>query len=96
MWQEKLRVEANAVVIKKMKTKWGSCNSADKRIWLNLELAKKPPECLEFILVRELTHLLKCHHNVRFRSLMDECLPDWRDRRHLLNNLPLAYGDWSY
>ncbi len=95
-WQEKLVVEANALGIKKMKTKWGSCNSADKRIWLNLELAKKPLECLEFILVHELTHLLERNHNDRFRALMDEHLPDWRERRSLLNSLPLAYEDWSY
>ncbi|PMN51746.1 metal-dependent hydrolase [Vibrio lentus] len=96
LWQEKLGVEANDVGIKKMKTKWGSCNSTDKRIWLNLELAKKPPECLEFILVHEHIHLLERHHNDRFRSLMDEHLPDWRERRRLLNSLPLAYEDWSY
>lgn len=96
LWQEKLGVEADALGIKKMKTKWGSCNIADKRIWLNLELAKKPLECFEFILVHELTHLLERHHNERFRSLMDEHLPDWRERRSLLNSLPLAYEDWSY
>ncbi|MFM2661890.1 SprT family zinc-dependent metalloprotease [Vibrio chagasii] len=96
LWQEKLGVEASAVGIKKMKTKWGSCNVSDKRIWLNLELAKKPQECLEFILVHELTHLLERHHNVRFRALMDEHLQDWCERRRLLNSLPLAYEDWSY
>ena len=96
LWQEKLGVEANVVGIKRMKTKWGSCNSTNKRIWLNLELAKKPSECLEFILAHELTHLLERHHNDRFRSLMDEHLPDWRERRSLLNSLPLAYEDWSY
>ncbi|HIF9169552.1 TPA: M48 family metallopeptidase [Photobacterium damselae] len=96
LWQEKLGVEADAIGIKRMKTKWGSCSIADKRIWLNLELAKKPFECFEFILVHELTHLLERHHNERFRSLMDEHLPDWRERRSLLNSLPLAYEDWSY
>ena len=96
LWQEKLGVESDAIGIKRMKTKWGSCNITDKRIWLNLELAKKPFECFEFILVHELTHLLERHHNERFRSLMDEHLPDWRERRSLLNSLPLAYEDWSY
>ncbi|SBS33677.1 SprT-like family protein [Marinomonas spartinae] len=95
-WQHKLNVEANSVNIKKMKTKWGSCNIQAKRVWLNLELAKKPPECLEYILVHELIHLLERHHNQRFRSLMDKHLPNWRERRDLLNSLPLAYEDWSY
>jgi predicted metal-dependent hydrolase len=95
-WQTKLGVEANSVGIKRMKTKWGSCNIQAKRLWLNLELAKKPPECLEFILVHELIHLIERHHNDRFRSLMDRHMQDWRERRKLLNSLPLAYEDWSY
>lgn len=95
-WQTKLGVEANSVGIKRMKTKWGSCNIQAKRLWLNLELAKKPPECLEFILVHELIHLIERHHNDHFRSLMDRHMQDWRERRKLLNSLPLAYEDWSY
>jgi len=95
-WQKKLGVEANSLNIKKMKTKWGSCNIQAKRIWLNLELAKKPIECMEYILVHELVHLLERHHNQRFRELMDKHMPNWRERRDLLNSLPLAYEDWSY
>jgi hypothetical protein len=95
-WQKRLGVEANAMSIKKMKTKWGSCNIQAKRIWLNLELAKKPIECMEFILVHELVHLHERHHNERFRSMMDKHMPNWRERRDLLNSLPLAYEDWSY
>ncbi|MEU3402335.1 M48 family metallopeptidase, partial [Streptomyces filamentosus] len=87
---------ANSINTKKMKTKWGSCNIQAKRIWLNLELAKKPFECMEYILVHELVHLLERHHNQRFRSLMDKHMPNWRERRDLLNSLPLAYEDWSY
>ena len=79
-----------------MKTKWGSCNIEAKRIWLNLELVKKPPECLEYILVHELVHLLERHHNERFRKYMDKFLPKWRENRALLNKLPLAYEDWQY
>lgn len=82
--------------IRKMKTKWGSCNINAKRIWLNLELVKKPPECLEYILVHELVHLLERHHNDRFRKHMDTFLPKWREHRNLLNALPLAYEDWHY
>ncbi|MCF2909924.1 M48 family metallopeptidase [Pseudoalteromonas sp. DL2-H2.2] len=95
-WEKKLGVSADSLNIKKMKTKWGSCNIQAKRIWLNLELAKKPPECLEFILAHELVHLLERHHNERFRALMDKHMPNWRERRDLLNSLPLAYEDWSY
>lgn len=95
-WEKKLGVNAGSINIKKMKTKWGSCNIQAKRIWLNLELAKKPPECMEFILAHELVHLLERHHNDRFRSLMDKHMPNWRERRNLLNSLPLAYEDWSY
>lgn len=96
LWEKKLGVNAGSLNIKKMKTKWGSCNIQAKRIWLNLELAKKPPECMEFILAHELVHLLERHHNDRFRSLMDKHMPNWRERRELLNSLPLAYEDWSY
>lgn len=95
-WENKLSVNAGSINIKKMKTKWGSCNIQAKRIWLNLELAKKPPECMEFILAHELIHLLERHHNDRFRSFMDKHMPNWRERRNLLNSLPLAYEDWSY
>ncbi|WP_371194209.1 M48 family metallopeptidase [Glaciecola sp. SC05] len=95
-WESKLGVKSDALGIKKMKTKWGSCNIQAKRIWLNLELAKKPIECMEFILVHELVHLLERHHNERFRFIMDKYMPNWRERRNLLNSLPLAYEDWSY
>ena len=95
-WQEQMGVEASGWGVKKMKTKWGSCNTDAKRIWLNLELAKKPPECLEYILVHELVHLLERHHNERFMAYMDKYLPDWRERRNLLNSMPLAHNHWLY
>ena len=96
VWQPRIGVEAKHIGIKKMKTKWGSCNIQQKRVWLNLELAKKPPECLEYILVHELTHLLERHQNERFRTMMDKQMPNWREHRNLLNSLPLAYEDWQY
>jgi predicted metal-dependent hydrolase len=96
LWQQKLNVEPHSVSMRKMKTKWGSCNIQAKKIWLNLELAKKPPECMEYILVHELVHLIERHHNGLFRNIMDKHMPDWRERRDLLNSLPLAYEDWSY
>lgn len=95
-WQNKIGVKIQAVGIKKMKTKWGSCSNATKSIWLNLELAKKPPECLEYILVHELTHLLERHHNEQFRAHMDHFLPNWRLYRETLNTLPLANENWRY
>ena len=95
-WQQRIAVEVVDLRVKKMKTKWGSCNAGTKRIWLNLELAKKPPECLEYILVHELVHLLERKHNERFRVHMDKFLPNWRERRDLLNKMPLAFESWLY
>ena len=82
--------------IKQMKTKWGTCNPEARRIWVNLELAKKPTECLEYIVVHEMVHLLEPSHNRRFTALMDEYLPKWRFHRDELNNLPVRYEHWSY
>ena len=74
-WQPIVGQSVSAWGIKKMKTKWGTCNIQQRRIWLNLELAKKPPECLEYVVIHELVHLLERHHNDRFKALMDEFLP---------------------
>lgn len=95
-WQPALGVQAADWGIKRMKTKWGACNIEARRIWLNLELAKKPVQCLEYILVHELVHLLERHHNDRFQNLMDQFLPQWRLHREELNRAPLAYEDWDY
>lgn len=94
VWENKIGVTVSAWGVKKMKTKWGSCNTQAKRIWLNLELAKKPPECLEYILVHELVHLLERNHNERFKAHMDKLLPDWQERKELLNGSPLTYDNW--
>lgn len=82
--------------IKRMKTRWGTCNSQDRRIWLNLELAKKPPSCLEYIAVHEMVHLLERHHNRRFAEYMDRFMPGWQMRREELNREPLSHEDWTY
>lgn len=82
--------------IKRMKTRWGTCNPDARRVWINLELAKKPAACLEYIVVHELVHLLERRHNARFSSLMDEFLPGWRTTRDVLNHSPLAHEDWDY
>lgn len=94
-WQPKLGVEVRAWGIKRMKTKWGTCNIDARRIWLNLELAKKPVQCLEYILVHELAHLHERHHNERFTALLDENLPHWRLLREELNQSMLAEEQWS-
>ena len=95
-WQGILGVTVEEWGIKKMKTKWGSCNANARRIWLNLELVKKPPECLEYLIVHELTHLLVRHHDDRFHALMDKHLPRWQAIRKILNAAPLAHEVWEY
>jgi hypothetical protein len=79
-----------------MKTRWGSCNPVAKTVWLNTELACKPPRCLEYILVHELVHLLEPSHNERFQAFMQQFLPDWKLRRQELNRLPVRHEDWGY
>lgn len=86
LWEPVMGVSVQEFGVKKMKTRWGTCNIRAGRIWLNLELAKYPPECLEFIVVHEMTHLLERLHSKRFYALMDHFLPDWREREALLNN----------
>lgn len=95
-WQDSLGVRLEFWGVKRMKTKWGSCNHQTSRVWLNAELAKKPLACLEYIVVHELVHLLEPTHGDRFVSLMDEHLPGWRQRRDLLNSSPLANETWTY
>lgn len=95
-WEPVIGVQVSQWGIKKMKIRWGACNIAAKRVWLNLELAKKPPECLAYILVHEMVHLLERHHNDRFKALMDRFMPQWRLYREALNQAPLAHEDWYY
>ena len=95
-WQQIIGVTAGRFFVQKMKTKWGSCNPASGSIRLNTDLAKKPPECLEYIVAHELTHLLERHHNERFMALMDAHMPQWRQYRAMLNSLPLAHQEWGY
>jgi len=95
-WQPQIGVVVAKWHIKKMKTLWGSCNIDARRIWLNLELAKKSPSCLEYILVHEMIHLLERQHNERFRNLMDHYMPNWQLHIDELNRAPLAHADWKY
>lgn len=93
-WQAVLGVQATAWGIKKMKTKWGSCNPSAGRVWFNLELAKKPLPCLDYIVVHELAHLLERQHSERFTALLDQHLPNWQQLRKMLNAQPLGHEAW--
>jgi hypothetical protein len=95
-WEPVIGAKVEKFFVQKMKTKWGSCNSASKTIRLNTDLAKKPPQCLEYIVVHEMAHFVVRHHNEQFTTLMDKCLPEWRLLRQMLNNAPLAHADWTY
>lgn len=95
-WEREISVEVAEARIKRMKTLWGSCNPQARRIWLNLELAKKPSECLEYILVHEMVHLHERVHNDRFLALMNRHMPQWRLYRDELNRAPLAHEEWMY
>lgn len=92
--EKKLKVKVKDLRIKKMKTKWGTCNAEDKRIWINIELAKKPLRCLEYILAHEMTHFFERNHTSRFVSIMDKTLPNWKIIRDELNDSPLGYDSW--
>ncbi len=95
-WQPLLGVEVERFFVQRMKTKWGSCNHQARTIRLNTELAKKPPDCLEYIVVHELVHLLEPTHNARFVALMDRFMPEWNFHRQTLNRLPVRREKWGY
>jgi predicted metal-dependent hydrolase len=95
-WSPIVGQSPDAWQIQRMKTKWGSCKPDTRRILLNLELAKKPSECLQYIVVHELVHLIERHHNSRFKAILQRCLPTWRVARDRLNEAPLAHEDWDY
>jgi predicted metal-dependent hydrolase len=95
-WEPLLGVKANRIIVRRMRTRWGSCTSARRTIRLNTELAKKPPECLEYVIVHELVHLLEPSHNATFISLMDKFMPQWRHYRDELNRAPLGHVEWEY
>jgi predicted metal-dependent hydrolase len=95
-WEKVLNIEVNEWKLKQMKTKWGSCNIEKKRIWINLELAKKPDCCLEYIIVHEMVHLMERLHNERFLYYMDKYLPNWKQLKTQLCKLPVSHADWKY
>lgn len=95
-WEPRLKVTVAGVYVQQMKTRWGSCNPAAQTLRLNTALATKPKECLEYLVVHEMAHLLEPTHGPRFVSLMDRIMPHWRDTRELLNRLPARHERWSY
>jgi predicted metal-dependent hydrolase len=95
-WTPVMGVTVERFYIQQMKTKWGSCNPRAATIRLNTDLAKKPNECLEYIVVHEMAHLLEPTHNARFIAIMDRFMPNWRLRRDSLNRLPVRHEEWAY
>jgi len=95
-WEEIVGVKVASWGVKRMKTKWGSCNVKESRIWLNLELAKKTDRCIEYTIAHEIVHLKERKHNDRFTELMDRYMPQWRLYRDELNQAPLSHEDWDY
>ena len=95
-WGPMIPANVDRVFVQRMKTKWGSCNPRKRNVRLNTDLAKKPRECLEYILVHEMVHILEPTHNTRFVALIDRLMPQWRARREELNRLPVCHEKWTY
>lgn len=95
-WEGKLNVHVNEVRIRRMRTKWGSANISAKRIWFNLELAKKSPNCISYVIAHELTHLIEKNHNKRFKEIMESAMPNWRQYRDELNSFISGDEDWNF
>jgi len=95
-WEPRMNVSVARFHVQRMKTRWGSCNPIAHSIRLNTDLAKKPRECLEYIVVHEMLHLLEPTHNAKFVALMDRFMPRWQLHRQLLNRLPVRHEDWGY
>ncbi|TGM58460.1 M48 family metallopeptidase [Leptospira adleri] len=95
-WTKNLKLDNVEFSIRSMKTRWGTCNPSKRKIWLNLELAKKPKDCIEFIIAHELIHILEKNHTVRFFSLLNHHYPNWKEAQEKLNRLPISHIDWDY
>jgi hypothetical protein len=95
-WEKIMHVSVSKTSVRKMKTRWGSCSPEHNHIRINLELVKKPIECLEYIVVHEMVHLIEPSHNQRFVELMDKLMPKWRFYRDQLNSLPVKHDMWKY
>jgi predicted metal-dependent hydrolase len=95
-WERLMGVRVRRFFVQRMKTKWGSCNHRTGSIRLNTDLARKPRECLEYIVVHEMVHLLESTHNERFMALMNQFMPKWQSHRNDLNRLPVRHESWDY
>ena len=95
-WERLIGIEVRRLYVQRMKTKWGSCNHRTGSIRLNTDLARKPRECLEYIVVHEMVHLLEPTHSARFISLIDQYMPKWQSHRDALNRLPVRHESWDY
>jgi len=95
-WEPRINVTVDRFYVRRMKTKWGSCNPERQSIRLNTDLARKPRECLEYLIVHEMVHILEPTHNARFVALMDQFMPNWQHRRDQLNQLPVRHEKWLY
>lgn len=95
-WAPALGIDPASIIVRRMKTKWGSCDPHSGNVHLNTELAEKPRECLEYVLVHEMVHLLEPSHNANFVSLMDKFMLQWRHIRDELNRAPLGHVEWEY
>ena len=95
-WERLMGVKVERFFVRHMKTKWGSFNYRAHTIRLNTELAKKPRECLEYVVVHELVHLLEPTHNARFVALMNQFMPGWQFHKEQLNRLPVSHEEWEY
>ncbi len=95
-WEPIIDVKVKGFYVQRMKTRWGSCNLRKHTIRLNTDLARKPPECLEYVTIHEMVHLLEPTHNFRFYGLMDRFMPKWQVHRAALNRLPMQHEAWEY
>ena len=95
-WEKITKKRVKEFRIKKMKTKWGTCNPQHQRVWFNLELAKKPLHCLEYVLVHEMTHFVERNHTKEFKLLLKSSMPNWSHNRDELNDGTLAYSKWEH
>jgi predicted metal-dependent hydrolase len=95
-WERLMDVQVRRFFVQRMKTKWGSCNHRAGSIRLNTDLVRKPRECLEYIVVHEMVHVLESTHNARFMALMDQFMPKWQSHRDALNRLPVRHESWNY
>lgn len=95
-WEKSIGVSVARFYVRRMKTRWGSCNSAARTIRLNTDLASKPRECLEYIVVHEMIHIIEPTHNASFQTMMKQFMPDWEHRRQVLNRLPVRHENWVY